>query len=271
MVTALRPARLPELEIVDAESFAHVGVWRDLRELLDRGGYTFRLLGEGASFDRALALNLTYWSATEGGDVLAEPRLDADVVAHVGWHHLAARAMPPRDGRASVESLLVGEAIASAFDVYLVGRLLGHAPGSTFLETQVPLMTDTAAAAGACDDEIERMLASIADDPDAAFASLYALLVDAATAMVSAPDAATAAAALAALDARPLAPLLHRFELSSWTLYARAYGDPAPDPRARELDAALRAAPSPVDWLDDAWVQPALAAAPAARGRDRRR
>ncbi len=250
---------LAELDIVDAESFRHVSLYGDLRDVLTRSGYTFRVLGgPRATFDRALALNLTFWSARDEGDVLTEPRLEADVVAHVAWHHLAARRMPARDGRASVQAMFVGEAIASAFDVYLVGRLLGHAPASSFLETQVPLMTDTAAAAGASDDEIEQLLSSLADDPDAAFATLYALLVDASSAMFSARDADDAAERLAALDDRPLAALLHRFELSSWALYARAYGDPTHDPRAAEIDDALRAARVPLDWLDDAWVQPAL-------------
>lgn len=263
MVTPMPPSlsrrSLSDLEILDAESFAHVGVWRDLRDVLERSDHTFLVLeGPRATYDRALALNLTYWSAAEGGDVLPEARIDADVVAHAAWHHLASRAMPARDGRASVESMFVGEAIASAFDVYLVGRLLGHATESSFLESQVPLMTDTAAAAGATDDEIERLLGAIADDPDAAFASLYALLMDATSAMFSAADAATAARALASLDGSPTSALLHRFELSNWVLYARAYGDPAPDPRARAVDEAIRAARAPVDWLDDAWVQAAL-------------
>ena len=70
----------------------------------------------------------------------------ADVVAHAAWHYLAARALAPAAGRSlSVDALFLGEAIASAFDVYLVGRLLGHAPRSTFLETQVPAMAESTA------------------------------------------------------------------------------------------------------------------------------
>ena len=40
----------------------------------------------------------------------------------------------------SPEGFLLGESIASAFDMYLVGRLLGHSPDASFLETQVPAM-----------------------------------------------------------------------------------------------------------------------------------
>ena len=71
-------------------------------------------------------------------------------------------------GAQSAEALFLGEAIASAFDVYLVGRLLGHAPDSSFLETQVPAMAEAAQAAGLPDEELEAMLDGIAADPECA-------------------------------------------------------------------------------------------------------
>lgn len=261
MVTPTGAARvaLSELEIVDAESFQHVGLYRDLHQLLAASGDAFCVLDAPcATFERAATLHAAYGPAGSGRHVLVEPAVDAEVVPSVAWHQLAARAMPPRGGRPSVGSMFVAEAIAGAFEVYLVGRLLGHAPGSGFLEAQVASMTDTAEAAGLSDDQIEQLLTSLAEDPDGAFAGLYALLVDAASAMFAAAGAEDAAERLAALDERPFAPLLHRFDLSSWVLRARAYGDPSPDPRAAEVDAALRAARVPLDWLDGAWVQPAL-------------
>jgi hypothetical protein len=38
-------------------------------------------------------LNLTFWTPEEQGDVLSGERIDADVVMHVAWHHLARRAL----------------------------------------------------------------------------------------------------------------------------------------------------------------------------------
>src|SRR5258708_28234233 len=118
-----------ELTIEDEASFRHVGLYADLKEVLRRAKYTFRVLpgGRHARADRALLLNLTYWSAEAGGDILAESRVPADVVAHVAWHHLAARALAsaPR-APLSVEALFLGESIASAFDVYLEGRSEEH-------------------------------------------------------------------------------------------------------------------------------------------------
>src|SRR5258708_21625000 len=125
-----------ELTIEDEESFRHVGLYADLKDVLRRAKYSFRVLARGrhARADRALLLNLTFWSAEAGGDILAEDRVPADVVAHAAWHHLAARALASVPGvPLSVEALFLGEAVASAFHVYLDGRHLTYATRTTFL------------------------------------------------------------------------------------------------------------------------------------------
>ncbi len=251
---------LSELEIDDERSFRHVSLYADLKEVLRRAAYPFRILsGDSAGrADRALLLNLTFWAADAGGDILPGRRLDADVVAHVAWHHLAARALAVPGRPLSVDALLVGEAIASAFDVYLVGRLLGHAPESSFLETQVPAMAETAEAAGLCAEDFQRLLERVASDPDRAFGELYALLFDVTRALLACDDAALAQAALGGFAAHPLVPLLHRYELSNWVLYARAFGDRHEDVRARQADRAIRSAAVPLDWLSAHWLAPAL-------------
>src|SRR5260370_42368277 len=105
--------------------------------MLRRSGYLFRIHPEGPErWDRAHLLNLTFWNAA-GGDVLEGRRIAADVVTHAAWHHLAALALgPERGARPSMEALFLGESIASAFDISLVGRRLAQAPRSSFLETQ---------------------------------------------------------------------------------------------------------------------------------------
>jgi len=267
---AFETATIDDLAIDDERSFRHVALYADLKEVLRRARYAFRVLSPGTSsrdaprWDRALFLNLTFWGAGDGGDVLMERRVPADVVAHVAWHHLAARALEAGPcAKLSADALFLGEAIASAFDVYLVGRLLGHAPRSTFLETQVPAMAEAADAAGLDEDGFERLLEEIAEDPDRAFEDLRALLFDAATSLVACRGAGDALAALDRLEDRRFAPLLHRHELSNWILYARAYaGDAlAPDPRVRDVDRALRdqgAAGAALEWLDATWVAPAV-------------
>ena len=252
---------LSELKIEDERSFRHVAIYEDLKEVLVRAKYPFRVLPASLAgrMDRALLLNLTFWGADAGGDVLESDVIPADVVAHAAWHHLAAKALPAeREARPPVDALFLGEAIASAFDVYLVGRLLGHAKSSSFLESQVPAMADAADATGLREEDFEALLEGIASDPERAFDDLRELLFDATSALFTCNGVDDALAKLAAFDEHRFAPLLHRYELSNWVLYARAYGDPHPDERARTIDAALRREEASIEWLTAAWIAPAL-------------
>jgi hypothetical protein len=259
MTNAFRRLTLGELTIDDERSFRHVGLYAVLKDLLVRDGYRFRVPPADAvrPWDEALLLNLTFWSSAEHGDVLTSDHLPADTVAHVAWHHAAVRALPAAapGARTSVDAMFFAEAIASAFDLYLVGRLLGHAPDAEFLQTQVPAMGDAAADAGVDEAAFEASLGEIAAAPERAFEDLRALLVDAAGALVRCDGLDAAADALAALRGRRFAELLHHYALSNWVLYARAYGDLAPDPRVRALDAELRAAGAgALDLLATRWL-----------------
>jgi hypothetical protein len=265
---ALETRTIDDLVIDDEASFAGVELYADLREILRRDRYEFRVLPRSAAprWDRALFLNLTFWGSDAGGDVLVDDHIAADVVAHVAWHHLAARAFAPAGSsrgvaRPSVEALVLGEAIASAFEVYLIGRLLRHAPSrSSFLETQVSAMAETARGAGMSKIHFEALLQSIALDPERAFEDLREILCDAARALAGCSTAAAALSVLAAFDAHRFGPLLHRYELSNWLLYARAYGAGAVgrDAAVRAVDQALRKHANPLAWLTRVWVKPAL-------------
>lgn len=272
---ALVRRRLGELRIGDEASFRHVALYADLKEVMRRAKYSFVRLpkADARRADRALLLNLTFWNAGGGGDVLVDDRIEADVVAHAAWHHLAARAMGPgRSGRASPSAMFLGESIASAFDVYLVGRLLGHAPRSGFLATQVPAMADATSAAGLSERGFEKLIVSMAADPDGAFHDLRALLYDATMALFACTSVAEGYRALASFEGHRFAALLPRYELSNWVLHARAYGSGGSvDPRARRIDRALRGDGGALAWLEENWVKPALARGESGRLRPRSR
>jgi hypothetical protein len=250
---------IDELTIEDAKSFRHIELYADLERVLRKDGYTFRVLPE-PRWDRALFLNLTYWAPAEAGDVLVDRTVPADVVAHVAWHHLATRALAPSGAaqRIPISALFLGEAIASAFDLYLVGRILGRAPKSSFLATQVEAMAETADAAGLPERDFEKLLEEVADDPERAFADLRQLLVDATAALMKSERVEDSLEALVALEAHRFGALLHRYELSNWLLYARAYGSPEPCAKTAAVEKALRDARDPLAWLVEHWVRPAL-------------
>jgi hypothetical protein len=249
---------IDDLVIDDEKSFRHVAIYEDLKKTLQNAKYKFRVMPQhsAARWERALLLNLTFWGASSGGDVLVDRDLPADVVAHAAWHHLAARAFAAENKPLSADALFMGEAIASAFDVYLVGRLLGHAPDSSFLESQVAAMADAANAAGVSEDDFETLLQSIANDPERAFEELRQLLFDATTALVACADATAAMNVLERLDRHRFGPLLHHYELSTWVLYARAYASHAlgVDESVRAVDAELRSSSDSVELLRKKWL-----------------
>ncbi|MFI5298723.1 MAG: hypothetical protein ACHREM_11550 [Polyangiales bacterium] len=260
MPPAFDSVPLQSLTLEDEASFAHVALYASLKRELVDADYRFRILPptKVLRWDRALLLNLTFWGASpdQGGDLLVDDRLEADVVTHVAWHHLARRALSSSDAKSSAEELFFGEAIASAFDLYLVGRLLGHAPESSFLATQVPAMADAAEAAGLSPRAFEKVLAGVAKDPERAFEDLRALLFDASVALLACDGAEAAYEVLTSFDGHRFAGLFHHYAMSSWVLYARAYASHAlgRDERVRAIDVSLRSAPSSLAWLEREWL-----------------
>jgi hypothetical protein len=256
-----RAATLEELTIDDRAPVTGVAIYQRLETFLRGSGHRFLIpeAGQQASWDRALFLNLTYWNAEAGADVLCDGHIPADVVAHVAWHELATRQIARAAGRPrrpSSAGLFFAESIASAFDLYLVGRLLPRAPESDFLATQVPLMAECADDAGIPETGFAALLEEITRAPERAFEDLRALLFDAASALVGCETATAAQAALEELAGHRFAPLLHHYQLSNWILYARAYGDRSSDPDqvVRGLDRTLREAPVSLDWLEQNWL-----------------
>jgi hypothetical protein len=263
----LRQVTLDDIVIDDRAAMAGVAIYGRLEAFVRRSGHRFLIPAAGAeiAWDRALFLNLTYWNAEGGADVLPDDHIPADVVAHVGWHELVtgelgrqASGAPP-----SGSALFFAESIASAFDLYLVGRLLSR-PDCDFITTQVPQMAECAEAAGLPEAAFAALIEDVARDPERAFEDLRALLYDAAGALLACPTAISAQAALQGFAGHRFAPLLHHYQLSNWILYARAYGDRGggADPLVTALDRTLRQAPVSLDWLEATWLDAALARAP---------
>jgi hypothetical protein len=261
MANLMMRKRLSALTIEDARSYVQVPLVRELSAVLRKANYMFRILPKRdcGRFDHALALNLTFWSAHEGGDILVDSSIAPDVVAHVAWHHLANRALSPK-GTPCAEAFALSEAIASAFDVYLVGMLVRHAPRSEFLQTQIPAMSQNAHAAGLSEAHFERELVRMSEDPERAFEDLRALLFDVTLALGTCKSASEGLAVFDAHRKHRFAWLLHRFELSNWVLYARAYArrSARATRNVKALDARLRSSASSLETLRHSWVLPAM-------------
>jgi hypothetical protein len=250
----LERKRLRDLTLDDDEVLKGIGLYRDLKQIVIEDNVEFLVPAPGhrkGAWGKVLLLNLTFWGEGQA-DVLEGPRLAADVLAHVAWHHVARRAL----GGATADAVIMAEAVASAFDLYLVGRLLETAPESVFIETQVPALSDAAFEAGLSELEVERLLGDIAARPEQAFEDLRQLLFDAATTLLPPGGVEDAAASLATFAGHRLAPFLYHYELSNWILHCRARLPAAlgPDPRVRAFDAELRAAPDSLAVIEKAWL-----------------
>ena len=152
---ALRSVSLDELTIDDERSFAHVALYGRLKQALRRSGHRFCIprRARRSSWDRALFLNLTFWSGETAPTCCARstsPPTSSPTSPGTTWSAASSRGWRRRRGRAATpaDALFFAESIASAFDLYLVGRLLPNAPDSDFITTQVPLMAECAQQAG---------------------------------------------------------------------------------------------------------------------------
>jgi hypothetical protein len=242
----LRMLGLGDLVLTDANDYRKAGLDLMFRLLhtLRSGRVRLAVPTREPSWDRTAFVNLTFWRPA-GPELLASRHVTCDELAHAAWHRLIARATPAR----TADAALLGEAIASAFDLYLTGFLLTRAPRAQFLRTQVPRMAERAQAAGLPARGFERLLEQAAAEPERAFESLRALLFDATLGLLSARSPAVALARLARWDRHPMQPLLHHYELSNWLLHVRAEAQPGRTASARRLDRGLRRAERPLTWL----------------------
>jgi hypothetical protein len=260
----LRSLSLDELTIDDEASFKHVAIYQRLKEALRKSDHRFKVagVGENASWDRVLFLNLTFWSSTDEASVLCDDHIAPDEIAHTALHHVVGRELAnvSPSGAPSPAALLFSEAIASAFDLYLVGRLLPNAPQAEFITSQVPIMAEAAEQAGLDEAGFARLLQSVTAAPERAFEDMRALLVDAGTALLTCNDAEAAHVALERFAGHRLAPLIHHFQLSNWILYTRAYARSQSrdrkgnDDAVHALDRELRGSPDSLAWIEGRWL-----------------
>jgi len=256
----LRRTTLDKLTILDEPAFLALPVYTRLKRHVIESKYPFLIPDSHTNFswDRSLFLNLTFWNGQQGADVLAEDEIQADVVAHVAWHQLTNQQLERAVGThtPSAASMFLGESIASAFDLYVLGKLIRSAPGCDFVTSQVPIMSEATEQAGLPSKGFERLLDGVASDPDQAFEDLRSYLFDITQALLPAVSAEAAQSILEDHEGHRFAPLLHHYQVSNWILYARAYSTTSVQLQAEveRVDAQLRAASSSLVWLEAHWL-----------------
>jgi hypothetical protein len=215
----LRRVLVKHVRIDDDRAFQSMPLYADLKQHLWRRRAHVRVLQPGQHWPRSQLLNLVHWG-DGGGDVLLAERMPADVLCHMAWHSVCEQTL----GRAqTARAMLLGESVASAFDAYMIGFFLRRARMPASLQAHVEELMDDAASVASV-KEVRGMLQCFAQDPAAAFGQLQHLLWRASLALLQARSASAAASSLARLDEHPFAMLLPHYALSTWVLYAKAYG-----------------------------------------------
>src|SRR5688572_8716325 len=89
-----RSLRVDDLRIADAADWRRAGIelLDPLVDVLRRDRVKFLVPRRPLGWDRIAFLNLTFWSPG-GGELLDSTTVAADQLAHVAWHHLAARRL----------------------------------------------------------------------------------------------------------------------------------------------------------------------------------
>jgi hypothetical protein len=268
---AFETRHLDELDVHEQPALRKVPYYEELKEVLRQGRVPFRLFPEAsrARADHALLLNVVFWDAGAVDDIIERPLVGAYSIPHIAWHYLTARALAPAPGRLSAGGWVLGESIASAFDLFLLGHLLREDPGAPTARVIVDRLHAAVLRAGGSDDQMRSLAGGARDDPEAAFADLRELLFVGTQALLECERSDDAFAVLRQIDAQPLGCLFHAYRVADWVLQVKASGAKRDDEAVDRLDAELRAQRAPVAWLIDRWLTPAeraKGAAPAPAG-----
>lgn len=265
---AFEVRHLGDLEIVDDELLQAVPHYDVLKAVVAASGVAFRVMPEEASArsDQALLLNVVFWDASLVDDVIERPAVGAYSLPHIAWHYLASRELRRAGSAAlSVDAQILGEAIASAFDLFTLGHLLRAAPTHALTKALVDGVQGPALAAGRSLDVLRGLLAGVRDEPEAAFADLRELLFVATRALYDAETSSDAFEVLQQVDEHPLGCVFFRHRVADWLLQIRASKGAAEDPETQAFAAALGEQPAPIAWLLERWLRPEERAAAPVR------
>lgn len=253
----LHTVRIDELTIADEGAYAEFPLWTKLRKRLvehEVDMYLVEADGPLTHWADTALINHTVRLPKGATEILHDRVVPADALMHTAWHHAGVAAMGSLASTA--EGLLLGESVASAFDAFVIGTLLGaESEQPSALDTQVPAMAEVAAAAGGSQEDFEALLHRMAEDPEGSFEELRELLFDVSIGLLYGGTVERAEEVLNGTRGHVFAPILHHYDLSIWVLYARAFGaDMKEHASLRKIDAKLREVDKPLEWLVEHWL-----------------
>ena len=232
------------LEVFEEDRFRRAGI--ELYDLafgfLRRTGVQFRILPQGMGLSRVV--NHLIWQADHHLEFLDGKIIHPDQVIHVATHCLLDRLWP----EAGPERLLLAETLASATDLYLLGKLMRAGEEATFLEDTLGSFDYYFELYGSTSPPLEELLQTIHDAPFRAMMDLSDYLFRFCLPFLRGTiDEQTLTRSVE--KNQPFYPLIHHYHVTNWILNLRArFPDPPRQnhpPDLWEDEAAMLAAFAP--------------------------
>ncbi len=226
-----------ELVIEDEADYRAAGLGRLLAlscGFLERAGVRFGVMPEGRGTARLASL--LSWQVAERLELLDEACVASDQLVHFALHQMVDRRL----GHDDPYAVLLAETIASASDLYLLGKLAATDREPAFLVDTMESFSAWFELYAGDPDDLERLLASTVADPYAAMRSLCRYLLAATAPLLYPRDERSVTDTLTKAARDRAYPLLHHYNTTNWVLSIRArYPRPAAPAEAVDLLAAL--------------------------------
>lgn len=215
---------LQELEIFEQDAFKRADI-----KLLDLSLHLLkdhRMAVIPHSTGLARLVNLLHWDASENLEYLDGEGVLADQIIHFAVHHVMNRFNQCN----TAKGMLFAECMASAADVYLVGKLSQAGEETDFLQDTLESFSTYYEMYAVDETHLELMLSTILEQPFKAMMDLANYLFQFGSALLGAqPDLEK----LIQLQEHFSYPLVHHYNISNWILTIRSkfpgYDDAEPD------------------------------------------
>ena len=203
---------LTDLTIYEAEPFrrAEIGLL-DAALLVLKDHRFIHLPGKGLS----KMVDLLNWRAGARCEHIESRGIFADQAVHFAIHHVLEGVL----GGRQPQTVLLAECVASASDMYLLGKLSEAGEETGFLSETIESYCSYYEMYAAEAEQLEHLLSAFLDDPFKTMAETAIFLFSFGTALLG-PN--WNRAVLTEMTANPYYPLVHHYNLTNWILSIRA-------------------------------------------------
>lgn len=203
---------IEELPVLERDAFLEAGI--DLLTYCER---VLRAKKVGAVVldsapGVARIINLLSWSVNDRREYLDQPEVFADQVIHFAAHQVVAEVW----GAETPASMLFAEAVASACDLYCLGKLSAAGVETEFMADTLASFADYYEQYAAEEEDYESVLERLLEGPHEAMAELAEFLYDTGAQLCRAKDEAEMAEVLIPLADEIWYPMLFHYQVVHW-------------------------------------------------------